>query len=399
MICNQKGLEGWSMTAERVLLTAVKYILDPDDLSAKERLRGTDSVQWSELLLLAQKHSLENLLYYILPELPEACQPESALTQRLKRAALVASAKSCTQLHAAEELLGAFEAHGVDAMLLKGINTKKRYRRDDLRTMGDVDVLYKPAQQAQVQKVLQALGYAGFKEGQKHDHYSRKPYVSLEMHRELVASDSQYAAYYEDIWERSQRKAGYAHIFEMPLEDEFIFNFVHLTEHFKAGGIGVRLIMDVYVYLQQDTMDMAYIEGELKKLGLAEFYHKIQAVALKWFGRPDSQPEEPVVPALEAFILNSGLFGTQENAAALAVGQGGRGDFLLRTCFPSLKRMQSMYPWLKKWPVLLPYAWARRGVGTVLFRNYNLRSEYKKLTTGDKTLGRDLQDFYRECGL
>ena len=58
----------------------------------------------------------------------------------------------------------------------------------------------------------------------------------------------------------------------MSLEDEYIYNLIHLVEHFQNGGVGIRFVMDVYIYNRIETIDWEYIEAELAKLGLWEFF-------------------------------------------------------------------------------------------------------------------------------
>ena len=124
-------------------------------------------------------------------------------------------------------------------------------------------------------------------------------------------------------------KAGMKYTFEMSVEDELVFNIAHLAEHFKEGGAGVRFIIDVYVYSRID-MDRAYVEQELKKLGLNEFYQNINDLAKHWFA--DGESSE-LTEKLAGFIMAGGVFGDSENAAALAVEEG-RARRFFKVCFP-----------------------------------------------------------------
>lgn len=106
---------------------------------------------------------------------------------------------------------------------------------------------------------MRTLGYENHVEGRKHDHYSMPPYVSLEVYRDLVDGDNEFYNYYRNIWIRCKPKSGFQYVYEMSLEDEYIFNFVHLVEHFKNGGIGLRFLVDVYVY---ECLDIDRLCGE-----------------------------------------------------------------------------------------------------------------------------------------
>jgi hypothetical protein len=180
----------------------------------------------------------------------------------------------------------------------------------------------------------------------------------------------------------------------MRVEDELVFNIVHLAEHFKEGGAGVRFIIDVYVY-SRIKMDREYVEQELTKLGLNEFYHHILYLANYWFA--DGENAE-LTEKLADFIMNGGVFGDKENAAALAVEEG-RVRHLVKVCFPDYDSMKSMFPWLEGKGVLLPYAWGLRGVRALRYRKGNVRTHMNSIKTGDIEKGKALRQFYTECGL
>lgn len=353
---------------------------------------------WRSIILTAQRHSLVNALACGVSLLPPESKPEVQIEKYLQETFMVEIAKEENQLYAAEEMQRYFEENGIYCIALKGINTKKRYPQARIRTMGDIDILYKPSQHREIGTAMAELHYEKRAEGRKHDHYSRAPFVNVEMHRELVASDSAYSDYYADFWNRCNPKENHTYVYEMSLEDEFLFNIIHLTEHFKKGGIGIRFIMDIYVYNHLDGMNFVYLREELKKLKLDRFYDRITSLAEKWFG-DDSVPEDDTLRLLEEFVLENGTFGNQENAADLAVSEEGRGKFLLKVCFPNLKSMQSMYPWLERYPILLPYSWVHRGIKSAIFRRQNVQSQFKKAQTGNKKRGKELRKFYEACGL
>lgn len=80
-----------------------------------------------------------------------------------------------------------------------------------------------------------------------------------------------------------------------------------------------------------------YLERKLKELGLAEFYHKIEKIARRWFsGTPDIRESKE-----ETVLLLAGIY-------------------VLHRLFPGYHRMAAEYAFLKKVPVLLPVAWIMR---------------------------------------
>ena len=379
------------------LLDVIRYILD-------DKLHNVplpfEEMDWKWLITFAKRHSILPVLYYGVKELPEEYRPESTLWAKLDYYAMHGITIGVNQEEATKEIEQTFEEKGIDLLAIKGVCTRQRYPFPELRTMGDIDLLYRAAQTKKMQDTMKTLGYQDGEEGRKHDSFFRPPCIGIEMHRKLLAADSKYYSYYEDIWERVQLREGYQCIYHMSLEDEYIYSILHLVEHFLNGGIGIRFVMDVYVYNHLKDMNWDYIEVELRKLGLLEFYKNISRLTEIWFGDRNRQTEDDeLIKQLEAYILSNGTFGTSRNAAATAVAKEGRTKFLLQTVFPNLENMKTMFPWLSKWPILLPYSWVLRGVRSVLFRRKNIKIQLAQYQQGDQKYGDKLKTFYGKCGL
>jgi hypothetical protein len=378
---------------EKQLLEIIKCVLNNEKCQIQ-----IDEKDWNSIITFAKRHQVENMLFYGALLLPDQLKTNDKIIAYLKKTLMRATARNDIQLHAVEEMQEHFEECGIYNIALKGVNTKRRYPEDCMRTMGDLDILCKSSQQSKVKKAMLELGYNDYQEGRKHDHYSRLPFVSVEMHRDLVATDSDYSKYYKDIWNRCNPKDGCVYTFEMSLVDEFVYNIIHMTEHFKEGGIGIRFIMDIYVYNHLKDLNFEYLRCELDKLGLINFYDRISLLAEKWFGKNDVLVDE-ITLKLEDFILKCGVYGSQKNADALAVSKSGRVSFLLKACFPNLENMQSLYPWLEKYPFLLPYSWILRGIRSLTGRKDNVKTQLRKFNEGDRDYGNQLRKFYEECGL
>ena len=250
--------------------------------------------------------------------------------------------------------------------------------------------------------MLLEMGYGDFESALKHDHYTKPPFISLEMHRSLVPAERDTGLYYENIWDRVEPKHGYQYVYEMSKEEQYIFTMVHLAEHFKDGGVGIRFIMDVYVYNQRLKLNKAYINEEFRKLGLLEFAANVEKLAYYWFGEEDvriAQSEKELLEELGEFIIGNGTYGRADHSKALALEAGGKRGYFRRVVFPELKSMETAFPWLKGRRFLLPVAWAVRIVRVVVFRRKNLRLGLDTIRNGDTEHGAYLKMFYKKCGL
>ena len=383
---------------EQYLLTLIKYTLNH---RTKDVPFPEENFDWEVLYRCAKRHSVLSLVYYGIEHLPKESRPTDEVEKRLYQFSMREVMRNYNQTDEIEKLLKTFEEEKLYVLPVKGVCTKRHYPQPDMRSMGDIDVLCKASQQGKLKKVMVDLGYDYEAEGRKHDHYSMKPYMNLEMHRELVETDSKYSSYYKTVWDRVQKREGCTYICEMTLEDEYIYNLIHLVEHFQNGGIGIRFVMDVFLYDQMEQMNWDYVRGELRSLGLLEFYSQISSLAKRWFAfSGEEKEEEPdVIDKMEAYVMDNGTFGNQKNEAAISVAKGGKVRFLLRAVFPNLENMKSMFPWLEKWPILLPISWVIRGVRSILFRRGNIKVQLDKYRYGNQEYGQELQAFFKDCGL
>ena len=379
------------------LLLLLKYILNKQPLSECPVV----SQDWKDLLAQAKQHNVVSMLGCVLPQLTAAQMPPQKELDSLRRQAMLMALVNSNQLHGLEQMQQAFEAQGIWHMPLKGSTTRHLYPQPEMRTMNDLDILTKPSQQKEIRKIMTALGYADFKEGRKHDIYCKKPYIRIEMHREMVAARSRFSKYYRNVWDRCQPEEGKKYACRMSATDAFVFNLVHLAGHLDEGGVGIRFITDVYVFDRCDAVDKAALQNTLEELGLWELYKNVSCLAQQWFSMDPpvlEQAQAKLMQRLGEFVLSGGLFGTADNSSALAVHNDGRIGHFLKACFPGYEEMRSMYPWLEKWRILLPWSWFLRGTRSLLFRRESIKGQFRTSVSGDVQKGDALHRLYRDIG-
>lgn len=344
-------------------------------------------IDWPGVAFVANRHEMLLFLEKYAAQMP------SRLAEELEQKWVSLMAQHFAQMQAVEDMRQALEKAEVDNLFFKGTITKNKYPDPMLRTMGDIDVLYRPEQQVAFRAVLESLGYTDFRPGRKNDTYWKHPLVCVEAHRQMVPADSDYAAYCDGVWERVRLREGFQHAYEMTPEDELVFSIIHLAKHLLEGGAGVRFVLDVYIQSRL-PMDEAYVLRELAGLKLEQFYTVIRQLAQAWFeGGKCTQTADQ----LGRLILSNCVFGSRQIDAALRLRQG-RFKYLLKTAFPSYREMCSMYLWVRKRPILLPLAWSARAM-TLLARKNRTAGIVRTLRQGDGNMGLKLQELYRACGL
>lgn len=286
---------------------------------------------------------------------------------------------SNTQMAALNKLYAAFEENGIDYLPVKGCVLKELYPKPAMRTMGDADVLIRMEQYDTIKELMPQLGYT---EGTPY--YHELPWNSKSLHLELHNSlIPEYHTveynFFSNVWERAVHSNGCR--YDQPPEDAFLYVFAHYVKHYRAGGIGIRQLLDIWLWHKAyPSMDMAVVGKGLEQLQFSDFYANTMEMLRCWFA------DETVTDRasfMTDYIFSSGSWGSVERhnvAQALRDSKrtgslaSARRERLLLAIFPSLKTMKKRYPILEKLPWLLPFLWPVRWISTLLFRRNSIRS-------------------------
>lgn len=295
--------------------------------------------------------------------------------------------RSEEQMQTVEAVYRAFDKAGVDYMPLKGCNLKALYPAPELRIMGDADILIRTEQYDKIRPLMEKMGFA---EGVESDHelvwHSDK--LFLELHKRLIPSyNRDYYRYFGDGWRLASMSNGTR--YAMKPEDEFIYLFTHFAKHYRDGGIGVRHLLDLHVFLQANKqLDMEYVLCELDKLQLRVFFEHILRASRASFC--DGEWDD-VTKFIVQHIFFSGAYGTAELKSASEVvrlsGQTGqersfRFKKLLGIVFLPYGAMTQKYAVLRKLPILLPVFWGVRGVSVLISKRKSIQRVAKDFQDG-----------------
>ncbi|MGE5403745.1 MAG: nucleotidyltransferase family protein [Candidatus Saccharibacteria bacterium] len=334
------------------------------------------------LFKLASWHSVAGMVCYGLNRLEPLPAPE--LMKAFRDARSKGLAREARQELETRQILSALEEQQIKCMVVKGLIIKNLYPQPDMRMMADVDILVEANQLEKAGEIMLSLGYTAESTGSNHDVYYKRPVMNIELHRALIAEQySSLYAYFGSGWERTRLAAGSQYQYEMSPEDFYIYLLAHMAKHYRNGGTGIRSVMDVWVYNHrcQDKLDWDYINAELKKVDLHSFARNMEALAESWFS-PNSSYD--LYPEITAFILGNGTYGNKQNSAInefIKIRNDNESfamaklKYALRVFFPNLEHMTILYPFLKKYPFLMPLGWFLRVIRTVRFNRNNIRIE------------------------
>lgn len=270
------------------------------------------------------------------------------------------------QLQALDKIIDAFNQERIDHIVLKGGLLKRLYPKQEMRVMGDADILIHMEQYPHIREIMLHLGYEEGSETDNELHWNKPGVLNVELHKRLVPSyNLDYNAYYDTGWRVFSDKTH-------SVENSFIFMIVHFAKHYRDRGAGIKYVLDFRIYQQSyPQMDMAYIFGELEKMKLDVFYQNIERMLSVWFD--GVQPDE-ISLFLTDKLFDGGAWGKANNAIlsnGLKLTKTNRYVRLAKikqAMFPDFISFSARYPVLKKYPILTPAFHIYRWITKLLFQ-------------------------------
>ncbi len=280
--------------------------------------------------------------------------------------------RSEIQLSEYHKLVEYLCGNGVKIIPLKGCVMKELYPSPNFRIMADVDLLYEGVTAKELGGLMEAFGYSTESlEKIHHDVFHKKPCMNIELHRQLMADDSPYKPIFDDLFNRAVPDEKISDLYHLTPEDLYLHVIAHAAKHFKAREAHVRHVGDVYILNQKYASEWNgdYIKTQLDSVGLLQFEEKIRTLAYAFFGDEAAEVSEL---DMELFFSEGENLPDKKGWGYMNTGGKSRVIFFLHRTFLPYSNMHGKYPILKKWPILLPFAWLHRIMDVLLHRRQNV---------------------------
>ena len=347
--------------------------------------------EWLALFVQAEAHHVLPLIFEAVCGCAAAGRASEALFVRFRQRTVSQVVQQTVRTHDFLRLNEALRARGLRPLAVKGIICRALYPNPDCRPSGDEDVLigreaFEACSRAMCEAGMESAGSAS----EASDSYEvpyRKPGSPLyiELHKELFSSDSEAYGdlnrFFEDALDNGvELEIQGTPVLTMEPTQHLLYLICHAFKHFMHSGFGIRQICDIALFarhygesLRWDyLMDCCreihaeYFALALFRIGRIRLGVDIELPAA-WETMPESEVDE--LPLLED-VLAGGIYGSSSRGrlhsstvtldAVSADKRGRRATPLLKSLFPSAKYLAGRYPYLKRYPALLPLAWAQR---------------------------------------
>ena len=254
------------------------------------------------------------------------------------------------------------------------------------------------------EEIMLKLGYTLAHSVKHHDIYTKAPFMVVEAHRAMydkTVDGNQYD--YFKSFEKAGLREGRKYTYDFNKEDFYVYMIAHMAKHFYAMGCGIRNLVDVYIYLEKycKELDRSYLNQELKKCGIYDFAINIEELAYIWLG---GKKGSQFYDDLFQYMVDCGIYGKDENGIwhkfaeeKLEGKKVTRGKLKRWYYFPPLFYMAEYYPWLEKFPFLLPVAWCIRAFRGIFMKKGTQKREMLNVIDGDKA--KTYQNIYKKMKL
>ncbi len=353
---------------------------------------GVSAEDWQMLFRLCQYHQILPMIYDTVYACPafQTCPQETVqmIKTQVIRQVMVQSRKTEEFLQLYKKLL----EQDLTPLVVKGLVCRELYREPDYRCSGDEDVLIPAEQFKACNEVFAAAGMEMLEPDQDPDEAGEVPFykvgglLHIELHKELFSSESE--AYgdlnrlFDGVFERKiQDTIHGVPVYTMCHTDHLLYLILHAFKHFLHSGFGIRQVCDIVIYAEAFGKEIDWDDLMEKCKGI---HADVFAASLFDIGKKELtfDPVKACYPEswssvevdgsdLLEDLLEGGVFGDSSmsrkhssNITLQAVSEDKKGKkagaSLVQTLFPDGKYMERTYTYLKKYPFLLPAAWASR---------------------------------------
>ena len=373
-------------TLNQIFLDALRAGLRGEMLPEQPALTGGD---WQQVLAMAELHHLLPVIYEAVYT-QTALKPENApFISGIKRKVMYQVTMQTLRTSEFLALYGRLREAGVPPLVVKGIVCRNLYPNPDHRISGDEDLLVPPGRFDTCHDVLTACGLetAGAAKNAYEVSY-RKPGspIHIELHRSLFPPENEAYGDLERFFRNVHSQAEEAVFQGIPVRtmgptDHLFYLICHAFKHFLHSGFGIRQVCDIVMYANARGGEIRWEEilTNCRAIRAEKFAAAMFRIGEAWltfdpekacWPRSWQEISVEIGPMLEE-LLQSGIYGASDmnrkhssNITLSAVSdqkqgrKGGRG--VVKSLFPPADHLQGRYPYLKKYPILLPVAWASR---------------------------------------
>ena len=330
-----------------------------------------EKVDWNEVLRLAQEQGVTGLVAQGVENL------NVNLNFKVPQVVVLQFVGATLQMEQRNKAMNAFVADlimklrkaDIYAILVKGQGVAQCYEKPLWRPSGDVDLFLSDVNYQKAKELLLPLGEITEPEEKAKKHFAMNIdgwavelhgtlHVGLSTRVDRMLDNVQYDVFHKGevrSWMSDQTQ-----VFLPAANEDVVYVFAHILQHFYKGGIGLRQICDWcrLMWTYKDLLNHKELELRIKEAGLMSEWKAFGALAIEYLGFPkDFMPLLNVNDALNAnlkrkadrimeFILEVGNFGHNRDNSYFQ-----KHSYLVQKCISAWRRVKDLCRHVRIFPV------------------------------------------------
>ncbi len=382
---------------EKQLLKLIKCsVLDDDNIEIPQE------IDTNKLIEIASLHKVSNIIY---PLLASKKLDNNRLLVDYNLTAIIES----EQNKYLEKIKERFENAKIRFVCMKGAHLRTLYPKQYMRFSSDLDIFVDDENTDKVKEIMIDLGFTGerFSHEMQDDSYIIGKFVHIEIHRKLISNKCPWDEKCQDIVNRLVPKSENSYEYVMTDEDFYLYMLGHMAKHMKYTGFGIRMVVDVWVYLLKlkDKLDRNLLNDRLKECGLYTFDKEILRLIDFWFN--GENPSKKTIE-LSDYIFSSGVFGNMAQYLATEMGDtieknGSKTNVVVKKFRKAMllpyQNMCLIYPNLSGKKPLLPIYWVIRAFDVIINKKDKITKMSKSYDNVDVNYAKQISKMKKGLGL
>ena len=260
-----------------------------------------DNVDWEEVYRLAEEQSVIGLIADAIDrfkfQVPGFKIPQERALQFIGQTLQIERRNKAMNEFVAK-LIALLRKNDIYAILVKGQGIAQCYEKPLWRSSGDVDLLLSEENYLKAKQYLVPIASMVEEE----DTYTRHLGMTIngwevELHGNLRSGlsnriDKGLDEIAGDVFYGGNARSwmnGNTQVFLMGINNDVIYVFTHILQHFFKGGIGLRQICDWcrLLFCYREKLDMRLMESRIRRMGLMSEWKVFYNLASRYLGMPD----------------------------------------------------------------------------------------------------------------
>lgn len=318
-----------------------------------------EGVEWEKIYQLAQEQSVLGLVLAGLEQYKNLNVNfdvnQKLLLQWIGEVQLIEQRNKAMNVYIAE-LIEEMRSVGIYTLLVKGQGLAQCYNRPNWRACGDVDLLLSKDNYEEAKAFILPKGVLTEPEeaGKKHLAMQVGQWA-VELHGTLRVGlskrvDRVLDKVQHDIFYGGQVRSwmnGQTQVFLPAANEDVVYVFAHILQHFYKGGIGLRQICDWsrLLWTYKDSLNHGLLEQRIKSAGLMSEWKAFYNLASRYLGMPDfglwlmvhdSRYDKKADKICE-FILEVGNFGHNRDNSYFQ-----KHSYFIQKCISAWRRVKDL---------------------------------------------------------